>query len=106
LSTLQSVGIIDYMGEDQRIARRWIDEVTLIEAKVIRLSEPLEGSDHPYKYSLALVVAGECVLRYDNERGKGDHKHEGDVESIYTFTTLSRLLSDFKADIARVLING
>jgi len=76
------------------------------EAKVARLSEPLEGPDHPYKYSLALVVAGECILRYDNECGKGDHKHEGDVESTYAFTTLSRLLSDFKADVARVLING
>jgi hypothetical protein len=94
------------MGEDQRTARRWIDEVTFIESRVLRLSEPLEGSDHPYKYSLALVVAGECVLRYDNERSKGDHKHEGDVESTYVFTTLSQLLSDFKADVARTLNNG
>lgn len=91
------------MGEDQRKARRWIDEVTFIETSVVRLAEPLEGSDHPYKYSLALVVAGECVLRYDNERGKGDHKHEGKVEDEYVFTTLSQLLSDFKADVRRVL---
>ena len=67
---------------------------------------PLDGSEHPYKYSLALVVAGECVLRYDNERGKGDHKHEGEAESAYVFTTLSQLLSDFKADIRRILNNG
>ena len=93
------------MGEDQRTARRWIDEVTFIESRVVRLPKPLEGSDHPYKYSLALVVAGECVLRYDNERGKGDHKHEGDVESAYVFTTLNQLFSDFKADVARVLNN-
>jgi hypothetical protein len=94
------------MGEDQRTARRWIDEVTFIETSVVRLSKPLEGSEHPYKYSLALVVAGECVLRYDNERGKGDHKHEGDVESEYVFTTLSQLLSDFKANVREVLSNG
>lgn len=79
---------------------------TFIETSVVRLSKPLEGSEHPYKYSLALVVAGECVLRYDNERGKGDHKHEGDVESEYVFTTLSQLLSDFKADVREVLSNG
>ncbi len=106
MSTLRGVGIIDYMGEDQRTARRWIDEVTFIEVKVVRLYEPLEGSDHPYKYSLALVVAGKYVLCYDNERGKGDHKHEGDVESTYAFTTLNQLFSDFKVDVARVLNNG
>ena len=100
------VGIFDYMGEDQRTTSQWIDETTFVEASVIRLSESVEGSDHPYKYSLALVVAGECVLRYDNERGKGDHKHEGESESEYLFTTLSQLLSDFKADVRRVLNNG
>jgi hypothetical protein len=91
------------MGEDQRPARRWIDEVTFVESRVVRLPEPLEGSDHPYKYSLALVVAGECILRYDNKRGKGDHKHEGGLESDYVFTTLSQLLADFKADVTRIL---
>jgi hypothetical protein len=94
------------MGEDQRTARQWIDEVTFVESRVVRLSEPLEGSDHPYKYSLALVVAGECVLRYDNERGKGNHRHEGDLESDYVFTSLSQLLSDFKADVTRILKDG
>jgi len=94
------------MGDDQRSSRQWIDEVTFVEARIIRLSEPVEGSDHPYKYSLALVVAGECVLRYDNERGKGNHKHEGGDESNYVFTTLSQLLSDFKADVRRILKNG
>lgn len=93
------------MGEDQRTTRRWIDEVAFIEARVIRLSQPVEGSDHPYKYSLALVVAGECILRYDNERGKGDHRHEGESESDYVFTTLSQLLSDFKSDVRRILNN-
>lgn len=94
------------MGEDQRTTRRWIDKVTFVEVRVIRLAQPVEGSDHPYKYSLALVVAGECILRYDNERGKGDHRHEGDNESEYVFTTLSQLLSDFKTDVRRVLDNG
>ena len=38
-------------------------------------------STHRLKDRLALVVAGECVLRYDNEAGKGDHRHLGSVES-------------------------
>lgn len=28
------------------------------------------------KYSLARVADGACVLRYDNEAGKGDHRHD------------------------------
>jgi hypothetical protein len=40
---------------------------------------PLEGSAHAFKYRLAYVVDGACVLRYDNEVGKGDHRHFGNV---------------------------
>jgi len=36
-----------------------------------------------------------CVLRYDNETGKGDHIHLLDVEEPYDFTTPEALLADF-----------
>jgi hypothetical protein len=64
--------------------------------------EPVRGSAHGYKYSLAYVVAGECVLRYDNEAGKGDHKHVRQAETAYPFTTLDKLIDDFWADVARL----
>jgi hypothetical protein len=51
------------------------------------------------KYRLALVVSGKCVLRYDNEAGKGDHRHVGPVETAYEFKSYERLLSDFWADV-------
>jgi hypothetical protein len=35
------------------------------------------------------VVDGVCVLRYDNEAGKGDHKHIGTVETAYVFESLA-----------------
>ncbi len=41
---------------------------------------PVRRSIHSFKYRLALVVDGVCVLRYDNEAGKGDHKHIGGLE--------------------------
>jgi len=56
---------------------------------------------HGYKYRLAYVVNGECVLRYDNETGKGDHRHFKGRESPYRFTTPDQLLADFQQDIAR-----
>jgi hypothetical protein len=51
------------------------------------------------KYRLALVIEGLCVLRYDNEPGKGDHKHVGDKEGEYIFTTAETLLDDFWKDV-------
>jgi len=39
------------------------------------------------------------VLRYDNEAGKGDHRHVGDVETEYRFTTPDQLLADFWRDV-------
>ena len=65
--------------------------------------EPLPGSTHLYKYRLAFVAQGECVLRYDNEAGKGDHRHFNGSESRYRFSTLDKLFADFERDIRRYL---
>lgn len=59
------------------------------------------GSAHGFKYRLAYVVCGECILRYDNEAGKGDHRHFGGKESTYLFTTPEQLIADFQRDIER-----
>jgi hypothetical protein len=66
-----------------------------------RVSTPVTGSSHAFKYRLAYVVDGVCVVRYDNEVGKGDHRHIGDKESVYSFTTPEALLAAFERDIAR-----
>jgi hypothetical protein len=46
-------------------------------------------------------VSGVCVLRYDNEDGKGDHRHFHGRQSAYAFTTPEKLLADFQRDISR-----
>ena len=61
----------------------------------------MRGSGHEYKYALAYVVEGDCVLRYDNEAGKGDHKHLGEEQMPYVFTTPAQLLEDFWNDVDR-----
>lgn len=76
-------------------------EVAFAELVLWRVPKPLEGSSHGYKYRLAYIVRGECVLRYDNEAGKGDHRHDRGVESPYNFTTPEKLVADFQHDIAR-----
>jgi hypothetical protein len=71
------------------------------EIVIWRLPEPLTPAVHPLKYRLVYVVGGQCVVRYDNEHGKGDHRHWEWTESPYAFTTPERLLDDFGADVAR-----
>lgn len=72
-----------------------------VEIVIWQVPEPAPPSNHPFKYRLAYVVNGRCVLRYDNERGKGDHRHIGFDESPYPFSTPERLMADFHADIKR-----
>lgn len=64
-----------------------------------RIPSPLPGSAHDLKYRLAFVVDGQCVLRYDNESGKGDHKHLDDEEHPYRLTTPAQLIEDFWSDV-------
>lgn len=79
--------------------RHAVNEQAFAELLVWKVPEPLLGSVHTFKYSLAYIVSGVCVLRYDNERGKGDHRHIGDVETPYSFSTPAQLLDDFWADV-------
>jgi len=79
--------------------RHVLAEDVFVEIVVWRVREPVRGSPHRFKYRLALVVAGQCVLRYDNEAGKGDHRHIGDVEAAYEFGGYEKLLSDFWSDV-------
>ena len=85
------------------IARTRIVYSTQAFAELIlwRVPKPVPGSDHEFKYRLAYVVNTICVVRYDNEIGKGDHRHFGAKESSYRFSTPERLMADFQKDIAR-----
>jgi hypothetical protein len=78
-----------------------ISENAFVEMVVWQVPSPLPGSTHRFKYRLALVVNGVCVLRYDNEAGKGDHKHLDGEQTPYTFTTPTQLLADFWNDVNR-----
>lgn len=76
-------------------------ELAFAELVLWRLPMPTKGSTHCFKYRLAYVVRGECVLRYDNEAGKGDHLHSDGKEITYIFSTPDQLIADFQNNIAR-----
>jgi Family of unknown function (DUF6516) len=74
-------------------------EDAFAEIVIWRVPLPVKGSTHRFKYRLALIVAGDCVLRYDNEAGKGDHRHVGKVQTNYAFSSHEKLLADFWSDV-------
>jgi hypothetical protein len=81
--------------------RHVLSETAFAELVVWRVPAPVRGSAHRFRYRLALVVEGHCVLRYDNEPGKGDHRHVGEKEGAYEFSTSEQLLADFWTDVKR-----
>ena len=90
------------MKAERIFSRRVVlTRTTFVEIVVWEVPEPLDGSNHCYKYSLALVCKGICVMRYDNEAGKGDHRHLGEDEYPYQFTDVDQLIHDFLEDVRR-----
>ena len=102
LTTVIPVGIFSNMRARPLLRRRVVlAPDAFVEVIIWRVPRPVPPSTHGFKYRLAYVVGGECVVRYDNERGKGDHRHVGRLATRYRFSTPDRLMADFGEDIAR-----
>ncbi len=69
--------------------------------KVWRLPEASQERPHGLKYSLFFGRPGQRIIGYDNEAGKGDHRHYGDREEPYSFSSLQQLMADFEDDVRR-----
>ena len=100
---MQHVGTLTNMKATELIRRRVAYGASAFAELVLwHVPTPVAGSSHSYKYRLAYVLEGTCVLRYDNEAGKGDHRQYRDVESSFDFDGVDELLSAFKSDIERI----
>lgn len=100
LTTLLAVGKIANMKAKLLFRQRQqLTESVLWEAVVWQVPNPVEPSQHDYKYSLVLIENGVRVLGFDNERGKGDHLHRGSLESAYRFVTVDQLIDDFFSEV-------
>jgi len=80
-------------------AKEFRDDGSIVEIVVWELAEPLLPSTHKYKYRFYYGSGGVTRVRYDNERGKGDHRHIGDREEPYILSTLEQLIEDFRRDV-------
>ena len=75
---------------------------TAVEMVVWKVPAPVPPSQHAFKYRLAFVRGGKRIAGYDNERGKGDHKHIGNRELRYRFKDIDTLVDDFLRDVERL----
>ena len=82
--------------------KRLNDDGTVVEVKVWQVPNAVRWSLHQFKYSLFYGRPGERLVGYDNERGKGDHRHYGPTEEPYEFQSIRQLLADFETDVARL----
>ena len=61
--------------------RNAFDDGSFLVIRVWRVDDPVPPSSHRFKYSFFYGRPGERLVLFDNERGKGDHVHIGEVEA-------------------------
>ena len=71
----------------------------IVKMTIWRVPPSVPPTLHGLKYSLFYGRPGVREIGYDNERGKGDHRHARGVETPYSFSTVEQLMSDFWSDV-------
>lgn len=74
----------------------------IVEMRIWKLPAPDPERPHGLKYRLFYGRRGRRLIGYDNERGKGDHRHIGSREFPYLFESVEKLIADFLADVAKL----
>ncbi|HZX20724.1 MAG TPA: DUF6516 family protein [archaeon] len=78
--------------------RKQLGEDSFVEFKIYEIPKSPHFPDR-VKYSMSFVRNGTCVLRYDNERGKGHHKHFKEKESKVEFSSIGNLMKQFLVEV-------
>lgn len=83
------------------------DKVTFSDGAILEmilweLPEKIPGQLHKFKYRLHYGFPGKTLVRSDNEKNKGDHRHYEDKEEPYIFIDVDTLRIDFLRDIETV----
>jgi Family of unknown function (DUF6516) len=65
----------------------------------LETADATSGQPTCLKYRLAYIANPRCVIRFDNETGKGDHEHLDEIEAAYIFSNLDTLQVDFWAEV-------
>ena len=88
-------------------AKKIYPDGTTKEMVIWQLPSKSRERPHGLKYRLYYGTAdGECLVRYDNETGKGDHRHLAGREEAYIFLNMEILVVDFQYDIEQMKRKG
>jgi hypothetical protein len=82
--------------------KQLLPDGSIVEMKIWEVPESVPGSRLRLKYSLFYGRRGHRLVGYDNERGRGDHRHIEGREDPYSFSTPERLIDDLMADVRRL----
>jgi len=82
------------------------EDGAILEMNLWRVPNPVPPSRHGLKYSLFYGRPGVREIGYDNERGKGDHRHFQGAETFYRFISVERLIADFWTDVRKLRGNS
>ncbi len=103
LTSYALIAIIDLMRATLLFSdKNILEDGAILEIRIWSVPAAVEPSSHRYKYSLYYGKAGERLVGFDNEKGKGDHKHVMGVERPYMFVSIANLLRDFRAEVEAV----
>lgn len=86
----------------QLFRRKFQRGTVIVEMVIWHLPRATADRPHGIKYRFYCGRGDECLVRYDNEAGKGDHRHYGEREESYTFAGVEQLIEDFRNDCARL----
>lgn len=82
------------------VRRRFsITQSSFVEMVAWQVPSPIKGSTHSFKCRFAFAENEVCVMRYDNEAGKGNHIHRGGSEYPYSFSSVEQLIADFLREV-------
>lgn len=103
LDTPFAYGVYCHMPKGKLVLHtRYVDEQGgLVEMKVYDVPRT-SATPHGFKYSLVYIRNGTRLVGYDNHERKGDHRHSHAATSPYVFTTIERLIEDFRRDVQAV----
>lgn len=93
-------GTIRHMKAELIIRYRQIfADGAIAEAVVWKVPQPVPPSEHDIKYRLFYGRPANRMIGYDNECGKGDHRHIAGREEPYAFVSIEQLMTDFITEI-------
>ena len=79
-----------------------LSDGAIVEMVIWRVPAPVLKSEHVIKYRLFYGKHLERIVGFDNERGKGDHKHIKGTEFPYLFESVEKLINDFMIEVRKL----